>query len=218
MKLYDFQQYITNRCKELNMSISELSRQSNISRQAMHKIMNDKTSSPRLTTIVSMAYVLKVSPIHLFRNLLNDIELPNYTSDGAKVEGDGSSFIADVTYPDNSNVPVNQTFVKIWQIQNVGDVDWEGRQFICVDVPPIINVNLPEGVKPPPSSLGLKPTLTMVSMPFTKSGAIAQIVVEFTAPPYPCSVFSYWKMIDAEGEFCFPNLVGLYCHVNVIAI
>ncbi len=218
MKLYEFQQYITNRCNELNMSISELSRQSNISRQAMHKIMNDKTSSPRLSTIVSMAHVLKVSPIHLFRNLLNDTELPSYTSDGAKTQGDGTSFIADITYPDNSNVPVNQSFIKIWQIQNVGDVDWQDRQFICVDVPPIIKVNLPEGVKPPPSSLGLQPTSTIVSMPFTKSGAIAQIVVEFTAPPYPCSVFSYWKMIDAEGEFCFPNLVGLYCHVNVIAI
>ena len=217
MKLYDFQEYVIGRCKELGVSISELARQANISRQAMHKIMNDHTNSPRLSTIVAMAYALKISPIHLFRLLLNDTELPSYTSDGAKIEGDGASF-ADVTYPDNSNVPVNQTFIKIWQIQNVGDVDWEGRQFICVDTVPIINVDLPEGIKPPPSSLGLTPTSRTVLMPFTKSGEIAQIVVEFTAPPHPCSVFSYWKMIDTAGEFCFPNLVGLYCHVNVIAI
>jgi DNA-binding XRE family transcriptional regulator len=224
MEFYKFQQYVKYRCKELDISISELARQSQISRQAMHKIMNDYNVSPRLETVIAMAHALQTPAIHLFCNLLPPIELggiefPDYTSGSAKINGDSACFIADVTYPDNSNVPVNQTFIKIWQIQNIGDVDWDARQFICVDVPPIINVNLPEGVQRPPSNLGLKPTSTTVSMPFTKSGAIAQIAVEFTSPPYPCSVFSYWKMIDANnGEFCFPNLVGLYCHVNVIVI
>lgn len=218
MKIYDFQQFITNRCEELNISISELGRLSGVSRQAMHKIMNDSTASPRLATIVSMAHALKVSPICMFRNLLNHTELPSYTSDGAKIEGDGTSFIADVTYPDNSNVPVNQKFIKIWQIQNVGDVAWEDRAFICVDEPPICNLNLPKGVKQPPLHLGLIPTQRKVPIPFTKPHQTAQIVVEFTTPTHPCNVMSYWKMVNAENELCFPNLLGLYCHVNVIAI
>lgn len=218
MKILEFQQYVTNRCKELDISISELARQANISRQAMHKIMNDKTSSPRLSTIVSMAQVLKVSPIHLFRNLLTQSELNGYTSDSARMKGDGTTFIADITYPDNSNVPVSQTFTKIWEIQNVGDVDWEDRAFICIDTQPIVNVNLPEGITPPPMQLGLKPTESVVPIPFTKAGETVRIVVEFTTPFHPCNVLSYWKMIDANGEFCFPKLTGLYCHVNVIAI
>ena len=218
MKTYDFQQYVTNRCKELNMNISELARQSNISRQAMHKIMNDHTTSPRLSTIVAMAQVLRVSPIHLFRNLLTQSELNGYTSDSARIKGDGTTFIADITYPDNSNVPVNQTFLKIWEIQNVGDIDWKDRKFICVDVPPTMNVNLPDGIQPPSTVVGLIPASTMILMDDTPAGECVEIAIEFTAPPYPCTVYSYWKMVDAENQFCFPELQGLYCLVNVLAI
>lgn len=218
MKIYDFQQFILNRCNELNISIAELARRSCVSRQAMHKIMNDKTASPRLSTIVAMATGLEVTPICLFRNLLHYSEMPNYTSSGAKVKGDGSSFVADVTYPDNSNVPVGQKFIKIWQIQNNGTVDWENREFVCVDVQPIIDVNLPPEVRQPPTHFGLMPTSQSVSIPFTAAGDTVKIAVEFTAPPYPCNVMSYWKMVNAKGEFCFPDLLGIYCHVNVIAI
>lgn len=218
MKIYEFQQFILNRCGELKISIAELARRSNVSRQAMHKIMNDKSASPRLATMVAMASALEVTPICLFRHLLYYTEMPNYTSSNAKTTGDGSAFVADVTYPDNSNVPVNQKFIKIWQIQNVGTVDWENRELICVDVQPMIHVNLPAEMRQPPTHFGLKPTSQSVPIPFTPAGHTVKIAVEFTAPSYPCNVMSYWKMVNAQKEFYFPDLHGLYCHVNVIAI
>jgi hypothetical protein len=45
-----------------------------------------------------------------------------------------------------------------------------------------------------------------------------EIAVTFQAPIYPCTTISYWKMVDAEGDECFPQLRGLWCKVKVIAI
>jgi transcriptional regulator with XRE-family HTH domain len=216
--LSEFQTYLRKRCKELNIDGCQLAKNSGVVKSAMHKIMNGNTTQPQLTTMVAMAHSLKIHPIHLFRQLLNQNELPNYTSTGAKNEGDATGFIEDVTYPDHSRVAVNQKFVKIWKIQNLGNHDWIGRKFICLDAPPKMDVNLPEGVEPPSTVVGLIPTSTIISMEHTPAGDCVEIAVEFTAPPYPCTVYSYWKMVDAEDQFCFPELQGLYCLVNVLAI
>jgi len=214
----EFQTYLKNRCKELNIDGCQLAKHSGVVKSAMHKILNGNTAQPQLTTMVAMAHTLKIHPIHLFRQLLNQKELPNYTSTGAKNKGDATGFIEDVTYPDHSRVAVNQKFVKKWKIQNLGDNDWIGRKFICVDVPPTMNVNLPDDVQPPSTVVGLIPASTVILMDDILAGECVEIAVEFTAPPYPCTVYSYWKMVDAENQFCFPELQGLYCLVNVLAI
>ena len=43
------------------------------------------------------------------------------------VNGDKTLFIADVTIPDGTSIPVNTTFVKTWRVQNVGSVIWKDR-------------------------------------------------------------------------------------------
>ncbi|MGB4499224.1 MAG: NBR1-Ig-like domain-containing protein [Methylococcaceae bacterium] len=210
--------YVSERCKELKISQRGLAEKSGINKSTLRKILNGDTKQAQLGTIVAIAHVLKIHPIDLFRYFLNQIELPKFTSTGANVKNDASGFIADVTFPDNSMVRINETFTKIWAIQNIGSIDWIDRKFICMDTQPIGEFDLPEGIATPKEFRGLKPTARNVLIPNTLSGEIVEIVVEFTAPFYPCNVISYWKMVDEEGNFCFPQSEGLSCVVNVLAI
>jgi transcriptional regulator with XRE-family HTH domain len=218
MQRLELGDYVSGRCKELGISQRGLAEKSGIDKGTLRKILNGDTKQAQLATIVSIAHVLKIHPIHLFRYFLNQIDLPKYTTTNAIHKFDATGFIADVTYPDNYEVRVNETFTKIWAIQNVGSIDWVGRKFVCMDTQPTGDFDLPEGVAPPAAFRGLKPTTRQVLLPNTFSGEIVNVVVEFTAPSYPCNVISYWKMVDEEGNFCFPQSEGLSCVVNVLAI
>jgi transcriptional regulator with XRE-family HTH domain len=218
MQRLELGDYVSERCKELGISQRGLAEKSGIDKGTLRKILNGDTKQAQLATIVSIAHVLKIHPIHLFRYLLNQIDLPKYTSTEAKHKNDATGFIADVTYPDNSIVRVNETFTKIWAIQNIGSIDWVGRKFVCMDTQPTGGFDLPEGIAPPTAFRGLKPITRLVLIPNTSSGEIVEVVVEFTAPSYPCHIISYWKMLDAEDNFCFPQSEGLSCVVNVLAI
>jgi hypothetical protein len=81
-----------------------------------------------------------------------------------------------------------------------------------------MNIDLPEGVEPPSMMIGLTPTQRVVPIEDTFAGGYVDIAVEFTAPPYPCTVYSYWKMVDStEKNFYFPKSQGIYCLVSVVA-
>ena len=210
--------YVSERCKEIRISQRGLAEKSGINKSTLRKILNGDTKQAQLGTIVAIAHALKIHPIDLCRYFLNQIELPKFTSTGANVKNDSSGFIADVTFPDNSMVRINQTFTKIWAIQNIGSIAWLNRRFICMDTQSIGEFDLPEGVAAPIKFRGLKPTARDFSMPDVLPGETVEIVVEFTAPFYPCNVISYWKMVDEEGDYCFPQSEGLSCVVNVLAI
>ncbi|MDD5754140.1 MAG: NBR1-Ig-like domain-containing protein [Methylococcales bacterium] len=210
--------YIKQRCSELGLSERGLQRESGIARDTLLKILDGHTKHARLSTMVILARALKIHPFTLFRYFLNQTDLPKYTTTNALHKFDATGFIADVTYPDNCEVRVNETFTKIWAIQNIGSVEWIGRKFVCMDTQPTGDFNLPEGIAPPSEFRGLKPTMHNVPIPNISAGEIIEIEVEFTAPFYPCHVMSYWKMVDAENNFCFPQSEGLSCIVNVLAI
>src|SRR5215208_6687705 len=37
---------------------------------------------------------------------------------------DAAAYVADVTYPDGSNVPLGGSFTKIWRLKNIGTCSW----------------------------------------------------------------------------------------------
>jgi hypothetical protein len=113
---------------------------------------------------------------------------------------DDSRFVADVTIPDGMTVRAGQSFVKTWEIENIGLVPWQGR-FIQR-----------QGVL---SGQGLCSSPSRVPVPTTMPGQDALITVTFTAPNLPGSCRVDWKMTDKDGRFFFPNLGSLYVIVNV---
>ncbi len=219
MRRLELGDYVTKRCEELGISQRGLAEKSGINKSTLRKILNGDTKQAQLGTIIAIAHALKIHPIELCRYFLNQIDLPKFTSTGATVKNDAVGFIADVTYPDKSIVRINQTFTKIWAIQNIGSENWIGRRLICMDAEqPVGEFDLPKGIASPMQCRGLKPTSRDFSMPDVLPGETIDIVVEFTAPFYPCNVISYWKMVDEDGNFCFPQSEGLSCDVNVLAI
>ncbi|OXM60612.1 NBR1-Ig-like domain-containing protein [Amycolatopsis vastitatis] len=116
------------------------------------------------------------------------------------IEGDASSLVADVTYPDGSRVAVNQRFVKTWRLRNAGTVAWHGRFLQRL---------------PPLDGLDVCHTDPRVPLPDAGPGAevTVSVPVQARGTPGPCQVF--WKMVDSGGRFYLPQSSGIYFQVDV---
>lgn len=217
MPHHEFSEYVRQRADALGLTMSELSRQTGISRQGLYNLLDGTTGQGKISTLIALAKVLQVHPMILFRYLLNQMTLPKFSTTSAKYQFDASGFVRDVTIPDNATVTTGQVFIKTWEIQNIGHVHWLGRKLICVDreadIPVIVDhIALPEHQR------GLVPAQRVIEIPETPPGHSVVLNVEFTAPSYPCSVMSYWKMTDKDGDICFPETEGLSCMVRVVSL
>jgi len=114
--------------------------------------------------------------------------------------GDKTLFIADVTIPDGTSIPVNTDFVKIWRVQNVGNVVWKNRYLKRIT----------------PTSDLLCSSPAMVPIPETKPGEIIDISVTFRTPHLPGSCRTDWKTSDEQGRLYFPEMHGLFSIVTVV--
>jgi len=113
---------------------------------------------------------------------------------------DDSTFVGDITVPNGSIVSTCERFTKKWEIENVGLKTWEKR-FLREDN---------QGAS------GLDPDSPLIPIDRTLPGERVTIKVRFTAPKYPATCESYWKMVDENGAYCFPHKVGLNCCVKVV--
>lgn len=111
---------------------------------------------------------------------------------------DDSIFVADVTIPDGTIVEPNQEFEKVWEIKNNGIIIWENRFLKEVNRSYLI------------------PHSRLVEIPRALPGEITRIIVKFTAPKYPGSYRSYWKMVNANGQYCFSWKKGIWCEITVL--
>jgi len=116
------------------------------------------------------------------------------------VDGDKTRFIADVTIPDGTSIPINTTFVKTWRVQNVGSVTWKDRYL--------------KRMTPVSDLICSSPAL--VPIPETASGEIIDISVTFKTPHLPGSCRTDWKTSDNKGNLFFPEKHGLYSIVTVV--
>lgn len=113
---------------------------------------------------------------------------------------DDSAFVGDITVPNGRIVSTGEHFTKTWEIENTGLTVWKNR-YLREENP---------GVS------GLVPDTSAVPIPLTRPGERVRFSVTFTAPEYPATCESYWKMVDQNGTYCFPHKVGLNCCVKVI--
>ncbi|EIJ43298.1 transcriptional regulator with sigma factor-related N-terminal domain [Beggiatoa alba B18LD] len=217
MAAVDLAQYILTRSKELGLNKSELASKSSISRSALYKLLDSDVQEVRISTIVQLANTLQIHPLDLLRCLFTNWDFPVKQSSLAKYPKDATGFIADVTYPDNSLVTAGQTFEKIWEIRNLGGEIWKNRKLVCCDDFITLTSHQTEIASPLPQR-GLQPQQREIPIPLTHPNESVRLSVQFLAPPYPVTVISYWKMANAEGELCFPELEGLSCLVKVVAL
>lgn len=127
---------------------------------------------------------------------------PVSTSKPARNIGDGSRFVRDVTIPDGSIFGPGEPFEKIWEIQNVGSVEWKGRSLRRV------------GASKGPGRLTSEPSTPIAA---TTPGQLCLVRMSFKAPTQPGSYYAEWKMVDETGKICFPHLEPLFISVDVVA-
>ncbi len=207
-------QYMRERCAQRGLTSSELARRAGKSRQTLLSISTAGGRLPAIETLVDLALVLEVHPLRLMQLVFEDMPLPTRQSNAFKQRGDKSAFVADVTIPDGQLVMTGSSFTKIWAVQNVGTVPWEGRTLVCVDEELVVTSRTGDRLV---IAQRLRPAVQRFAVPYTAPGATVEMSVDFKAPPSPGTCVSYWKSYFADGRLCFPTAVGLSCCVRVIS-
>lgn len=202
MSADDLGRFVVQQSTKLGLSRTDLARRAGVSRQTLNKIINGEIADPTIGTVVGLARALQVATLYLLRLFYGPYDMRIHTESEPKHPGDYSSFVEDVTVPDGSIVFVGQRFEKIWKIQNTGGVDWIDRSLVCID--------------DPDSATGLIPEARRIALPPIAAGEVVDIRMVFQAPPYPCVAASNWKMVDAAGELCFPEMQALICVVQAV--
>ena len=205
--------YVRHRATERGLSLSEVCRQANISRQTLLSLGRVPDKLPTLQTVVRLAHVLGVHPLRLLQLVFDHVPMAPVTRQRQR-RGDQSAFVNE-TIPDGSLVFFGQKFTKTWQLQNLGHVAWENRYLQCMDEEIVVYSRLGEEMK---IASALVPDLVRVAIPDTAPGETATINVMFTAPRAPCKCISYWKSVFADGSLCFPKSQGLSVHVKVSSL
>ncbi|MCG5219362.1 NBR1-Ig-like domain-containing protein [Streptosporangium sp. KLBMP 9127] len=120
---------------------------------------------------------------------------------GPLISGDRSRFVTDVTIPDGTLVKVNETFVKVWEIQNSGTIFWRNR-YLERDDKPV----LPGGCR----------TVERIPIGDTLPNERVKISVTVTAPSTPGTCVVKWKMVDVNGRILFPTSRPVFFLVHVV--
>lgn len=211
MSAVDLATYIRARLHELKKTTTAAAKQSGISRQTWHKLLRADISEARISTLTAVANTLDTHVLSMLRIYFNGQELPVSAPLEEDAKAYASGFIADVTYPDNSEVKAGETFEKVWELANLGTEPWIGWTLQCVDE------QMRAQQQRDDLEYNLTPAETSIRIPDTHPGEHVRLHVKLTAPDHACAAASYWKSINADGEVVFPNLSGLYCLVNVKA-
>lgn len=205
----DLANLLSQQIEETKINRTQLAKQANISRQTLYKLLNAEIEEAKLSTLIKLSHALKLHPVDLMRVFFSASNLNTN-------QPDNTGFIGDITYPDNSLVSPNQVFTKTWAVKNTGNVVWENRKLVCMDDRITVEKKHGEDFHVT-MERGLTPSTTEINIPTTQPNETLEISVEFTAPNYPCTAISYWKSVDENGNFHFPEKEGLSCLVNVVA-
>ncbi|MBK6593783.1 MAG: helix-turn-helix domain-containing protein [Burkholderiales bacterium] len=206
--------YIQSRANEQQLSLSEVCRRADISRQTLYSLHQVPHKLPALQTIVGLASVLGVHPLRLLQLVFDDLPVTPQVKQRHK-RGDQGAFIGG-SIPDGSLVLYGQRFIKTWELQNVGRVPWENRYLQCMD-DELTVINRRTG-KVLAIHENLRPDVNRIPLPHTPPGETVTLSVSFTAPTMPCTCISYWKSVFEDGSMCFPKAQGLSVVVRVSSL
>jgi hypothetical protein len=129
---------------------------------------------------------------------------PVFTPTVTPVPCNLASFVADVTYPDNTQVSPNQTFTKTWRIQNIGSCSWNSSYLLVFDHQDGMGVS--SGYTQPLTSGVVNP------------GQQVDLTVNLTAPSNPGTYTGYWRLRDPGGVLFGITPAGGTFIVKVIVV
>lgn len=119
---------------------------------------------------------------------LNKLQVP--TSLGSNNSAVDLSELISETFPDGTMVPFGADFSKTWTLRNVGNVPWIDRSLMRVT----------------PRTPMFPHTAESIPVPKTMPGETVTLSVDVVATRLHGFTEVRFKMIDAEGNFCWPQL------------
>jgi len=112
---------------------------------------------------------------------------------------DDSVFISE--YPmDGQIMEFYQTFEHTWVIKNNGNVVWMDRYLKCENN----------------DAVHIKAIRDKVEIPITYPGNNVHLTASFKASGLEGVYESYWKMVDSDDNYCFPNKCGVSVCAKVV--
>jgi hypothetical protein len=112
-----------------------------------------------------------------------------------------ASFVSDVTHPDDTQVPANQAFTKIWRFKNVGTCTWTSSYQLVFDhgdqMGGPVSQSLTGGVVPP--------------------GATHDVSVNLVAPGTAGTYRGYWRFRDPSGVLFGINTGSFWVQIRSVA-
>mgnify|MGYP005832338215 CR=1 FL=1 len=109
--------------------------------------------------------------------------LPTFTPTSTPIPCDRASFVKDVTYPDNSQVPPGTEFIKTWRLKNTGSCTWNSAYSIVFE--------RGDAMGGPASA----PLTTGTVAP----GQEVDVSIKLKAPDFPGTFQGYWKLRNPGG-------------------
>jgi len=94
-----------------------------------------------------------------------------------------SSFVTDVTIPDDTQVSPNQQVNKVWRLSNIGSCTWDSGTVLAFVTG--FSLSAPDAV----------------AVPTTAPGATADIGVLMYAPQQPGTYTGFWQLRSPQGQF-----------------
>lgn len=196
--------FVRKRARELDLPQTEIARRARISRQALVKILAGEVRDPRITTVIGLARALQVSPFFMLRQWLTSLGTAG-SQWRADMNDGGCSYVGLESLPNGSICGPDQLVTMHCTLQNSGTDPWEGRSLKCIA--PLVE---------PESIPALVPVRSTIELPSLAPGATFEAAIEMRTPKVPGMYVCYWKVVDAGGNYCFPDLPPLDCVVNVI--
>lgn len=217
MSAIDVSRFLKKRADELELSVTAIAKQANISRQTWYRLINAQVQQARISTLIQIADVLQTHLIEL-SYLYSQKHTSHQQSFIEKIKHiDSYCFIKDISYPLNTMIKQGSVFEKKWEIINLGHSHWVSRRFVCIDNELDVDLKQHNGDYLPLQKSGcLIPNTHSIDIPVTAPGEHVILSVRFSAPKMLGTVISLWKMINAQGNDCFPEKPALSCQVRVI--
>ena len=217
MSASDLSDFLHKRAKELNLTALLIAKKARISRQTWYRLLNAEVKHLRIETLERIADVLQVSLIelsYLYTKQQNFRQKPLISTVNIH---DNPPFIIKTKDHFDKLVNKQEQFTNEWHITNKSHHYWVNRRLVCIDE--VFEIRLRKNHTRLCSGKhygGLKPERKSIDIPLTAPGERIVLSMDFHAPEEPGSIISFWKMVNAHGEYCFPDNVGLWCHVKVI--
>jgi transcriptional regulator with XRE-family HTH domain len=218
MSAADLSNFLRQRAKTMGLSAIAISKKAGISRQTWYRLVNSNVKKARIETLERVAGVLQVDLVELSYLYTKQQKLQEAPLISILHISDDYPFIKIISRPDNALVNKEESFEKQWQLTNKGQSHWINRRLICLDE----NVNVsPKKANDHHLHLvknkqGLRPQEHTIHIPIIAPNEKIILSMPFCAPQNPGTMISFWKMINAKGEACFPDDIGLTCQVSVV--